>query len=256
VGRGIDRDRARRWVGPLAVALLALTAAQAAVAGEDMIADRPGLGESASAVGRLRVQVETGLAWARLDTDTRGLDLPQGLVRVGLGGSLELRWAAPDWLRSTRPGSTESGWTDTSLGLKWHLAAGGNDLSLRGTVYLPTGSTAWSDENVDPEGSIAWSRDLSAGWSAGATVAARRFGTSVPSVLSPSLSIGRTLGSRTAAFVEYGAILGKSFRPVHLLDFGCTWLPNANTQLDVSAGFGLSAAATHLFVGLGLSRRF
>jgi hypothetical protein len=238
------------------IALIVLFGARAAAAGDEMVADRPGLGESASVVGRWHVQIETGLTWTRVDRDTRAIDRPQALVRVGLGGSLELRWVAPDWLRGAGPGSTESGWTDTSVGLKWHFAAGGNDLSLRGSVYLPTGSTPWSDESVDPEGAVAWSRNLSARWSLGATVGLRRFGASVPSVLSPSLSIGRTLGSRASTFVEYGAIVGKGFRRLHLIDFGCAWLPNAGTQLDLSVGLGLSEAAPDVLLGLGLSRRF
>jgi hypothetical protein len=238
------------------IALIVLVGPRAAAAGDEMIADRPGFGESASVVDRWHVQLETGLTWARVDRDTRALDLPEALVRVGLGGSLEFRWLAPDWLRSARPGSEESGWTDTAVGLKWHFAAGGNDLSVRGTVYLPSGSTAWSDESSDPEVAIAWSRELSAGWSLGATVGLRRFGSSATSVLSPSLSIRHTLGSHASTFGEYGTSVGKGFRPLHLVDLGRAWLPNRDTQLDLSVGLGLSDAAPDCFLGLGFSRRF
>jgi hypothetical protein len=238
------------------IALIVLGGARAVSAGDDLIADRPGFGESASVVGRWQVQIETGLDWTRVDRDTRAFDLPEALVRVGFGGSLELRVLAPDWLRSARPGNVESGWTDTAVGLKWHLAAGGNDLSLRGTIYLPTGSTPWSDERVDPEGAVAWSRDLAAGWSLGATVSLRRFGSSATSVLSPSLSIGHTLGPHASAFVEYGTVAGNGFRPLHQVDCGSAWLPNPDTQLDLSVGVGLSDAAPDVFLGLGFSRRF
>jgi hypothetical protein len=177
-------------------------------------------------------------------------------VRVGLGGSLEFRVLAPDWLRSSGSRGAESGWTDTAVGIKWHLAAGGNDLSLRGTVYLPSGSTRWSDERVDPSGTVAWSRDLSAGWSLGATVSLRRFGFSATNVLSPSVLLGCALGSRASTFVEYGASVGEGHRPLHLVDLGSAWLPNPDTQLDVSVGLGLSEAAPDFFLGLGFSRRF
>ena len=237
------------------IALIVLFGARAATAGDEMIADRPGLGESASVVGRWHVQIETGLTWARVDRDTCAFDLPEALVRVGLGGSLEFRWLAPDWLRSEGSGGAESGWNDTAVGLKWHVAAGDNDLSLRGTLHLPSGSTRWSDESVDPSGAVAWSRDLSAGWSLGATVSLRRFGLSATSVLSPSVSLGHTLGSRASTFVEYGRSW-EGYRPLHLVDFGSAWLPNPDTQLDLSVGLGLSDAAPDFFLGLGFSRRF
>jgi hypothetical protein len=121
------------------IALIVLFGARAAAAGDELIADRPGVGESASVVGRWRVQLETGLTWARVDQDTRAFDLPQALVRLGLGGSLELRMLAPDWLRSAGPGGAESGWADTAVGLKWHVAAGFRPLHLidLGYAWLP-----------------------------------------------------------------------------------------------------------------------
>ena len=136
------------------IALIVLFGARAAAAGDEMIADRPGLGESASVVGRWHVQIETGLTWARVDRDTCAFDLPEALVRVGLGGSLEFRWLAPDWLRSEGPGGAESGWTDTAVGFKWHVAAGDNDLSLRGTLSS-TCRWAWASRMPRPTSSWA-----------------------------------------------------------------------------------------------------
>jgi hypothetical protein len=222
----------------------------------EMVADRPGFGESASVVGRGRVQLETGLTWTRVDREVRVFDLPQALVRIGLGRSLEIRVLASDWLRGEGPGGTESGWSDTSIGFKWHVAQGRNDLSLRGVVYLPNGSTAWSDESTDPEGAVAWSCGLSAEWSLGATVGGRRFGFLATTSLSPSVSIGRTLGPHASTFVEYGASVAEGSRPLHRIDHGYAWLPNPDTQLDMSLGLGLSNAAPDFFLGFGFSRRF
>lgn len=247
----------RRWsVGAVCVAGILLVGTRATAGGDDITADRPGFGESAGVVGRWQVQLETGLAWTRIDAETRVFDIPQALVRVGLGGSFEVRVLAPDWLRSTGPGGARAGWTDMAIGFKGHVAIGGNDLSLRGTAYLPSGSTPWSDENLDPEGAAAWSRDLSAAWSLGATVSLRRFGSSATNVLSPSLSIGRTLGPRASTFVEYGAIVAEGSRPLHRVDHGYAWLLNPDTQLDVSLGLGLSDAAPDFFLAFGCSRRF
>jgi hypothetical protein len=243
-------------VGAVCVAGILRVGTTATAGGDDIAADRPGFGESAAVVGRWQVQLEAGFTWTRVDSESRLFDIPQALVRVGLGGSLELRVLAPDWLRTNGPGGAGSGWTDTAIGFKWHVAIGGNDLSLRGTAYLPSGSTVWSNENLDPEGAVAWSRDLSAGWSLGATVGLRRFGHFATNVLSPSLSIGRTMGPHASTFVEYGASVAEGSRPLHRIDHGYAWLPNPDTQLDVSLGLGLSAAAPDFFLGFGFSRRF
>ena len=52
--------------------------------------------ESANVVGSRHVQVETGLTWTRVNHEARIFDLPQALLRLGLGRSLELRLVAPD----------------------------------------------------------------------------------------------------------------------------------------------------------------
>ena len=221
-----------------------------------LVSDRPGFGEGASAVPPGRVQVETGASWTSVDADTSAADLPQPLLRIGLVNPVELRLLAPDWFHVRVAGQPTSGWADVAVGLKGHVVARGNDLSLRGTLYLPTGSAPFSSERVDPELAIAWSRALSEHWALGATVGVRWLRLAHESLTSPSLSLGRSLGRRGGTFVEYGAILGWRERPVHRLDHGYTWNPGARTQLDVSLGIALSPAADRFFVGAGICHLF
>jgi hypothetical protein len=229
-----------------------------AAAGEDaIVADRPGFGESAAVVPPWRVQVESGGTWTRLEADQHLFDLPEVLLRFGLGARLEVRVVASDWLRSAGEGTTtSSGWSDTGIGFKWLAVAGADQVSLRGVLYVPNGSTPWSDNKVDPEGAVAWSRALSDAWSLGATLSAHRY-TSVPStVVSPSVSLGRALGHNVSTYVEYGASVAKGSLPVQRIDNGYTWLPTADTQLDLSLGIGLSSPAPDFFIGVGVSHRF
>jgi Putative MetA-pathway of phenol degradation len=220
------------------------------------VVDRPGFGESASAVEPGHLQVETGLNWTRLDADTTSEDGPELLLRIGLVRSIELRLVAPDWSRATSSGAHASGWADLSVGVKGHLAAAGHDLSLRATVYLPSGSSGFSSERRDPELAVAWTHPLTGPWSLGATVSQRWFRLDRRSLVSPSVSLSRGLGARAGSFVEYGASLGTGERPVHRLDHGYTWNPGARTQLDVSVGIALSTAAPDFFVGAGVCHRF
>lgn len=239
-------------------AVLLLTAAGAAPGDEPpLVADRPGFGESANTVPKGRVQAEAGATWTRIDGETSTADLPALLVRVGLLGPLELRLLAPDYLRTRSHGGTTTGWSDMAVGLKAHLASvSGSDFSLRATADLPTGSSDLTAKLVDPEAALAWSLSVSERWSLGATMAARRSRSDRRTLLSPSFSVGRTLGEHVATFLEYGATAGEGIHPLHRLDHGYTWLVNARTQLDASLGVALSAAAPDFFLGVGWCRRF
>jgi hypothetical protein len=202
------------------------------------------------------VLVETGASWTRVDDETSAADLPQLLLRIGLVKPVELSVQAPDWFHVRVAGLATSGWADVAVGLKGHVVAGKNDLSLRGTLYLPSGTVSISSERVDPELSIAWSRALSEHWALGSTVSVRWLRLVPQTLTSPSLSLGRSLGRRGGTFVEYGATFGRGERPVHRLDHGYTWNLTERTQLDASLGFALSPAADRLFVAAGICHFF
>lgn len=202
------------------------------------------------------MQIETGVTWTWVGDDATLFDRPEALVRVGVGQSLELRLTTPDWFHAGGPENTGSGWSDTTLGVRWHVGVGGSDLALRGTVYLGLGSLGQSDRRAEPEAALSCSRDLSEPWSVGATVSARRLRLVASTLVSPSLSIQRSLGARGSTFLEYGVSVGHGLPPLHSLDHGYAWLVGLDTQVDVSVGVGLSAAAPHFFVAFGFSRRF
>jgi hypothetical protein len=252
-----------RWPGRLTVrrrglsVAAAILAAVATARADDIEADRPGFGESASVVERGRVQLESGVAWTRLGGAASVLDVPELVARFGVGASLEMRLQGVDWLRARGTAAgTRSGWADTAVGIRWQPLAGAHDLSLRGVLFLPIGSTGFSDGKVDPEGAVSWAHGMGGGWSASATVSARRFSSLETTVLSPAFSLERAIGSRGSTFVEYGGNLADTSAPLHQVDHGYTWRPNPDTQLDVSVGFGLSRPAPDFFVAVGFSRRF
>jgi hypothetical protein len=242
----------------IAVAAVLLPAAARAAPGDEpaFTADRPGFGESANTVPRGRVQAEAGATWTRIDPSESATDFPALLVRVGLVGPVELRVLAPDYVRDRTSGRTDTGWSDTAVGLKAHLGSfRGSDFSLRATAYVPTGSAKLTAHRVEPEAAVAWSCGLSERWSLGATVGARRLRLAHQTTTSPSVSLGRTLSEHVATFVEYGGSFAPGFHS-HRLDHGYTWLVNAHTQLDASLGVALSRAAPDFFVGVGFCRRF
>jgi hypothetical protein len=221
-----------------------------------IVADRPGFGESASVVVRYRLQVETGASATWVGSDSTVLDAPQTLLRLGLPGSLEVRVGVPDRVDAHGSAEDTAGWTDLTVGVKGHVGVRGNDVSLRATAYLPTGSIALTSDRLDPELAVAWSRSLSGPWSLGATVSQRWLRRLDESFTSPSVSFGRSLGESASTFVEYGAVLSPDSAPVNRFDHGYAWNPGPRTQVDVSLGIVLSRAPTTFFVGAGFCHRF
>ena len=158
----------------LVVASLLLVAAVPARGDEPaIVADRPGFGESANVVVRYRLQVETGAAPRGSATTRPCSTLRRRSLRLGLPGSLEVRVGVPDRVDAHGSGEDTTGWTDVTVGVKGHVAVRGNDVSLRATAYIPTGSMALTSDRLDPELAVAWSRSLSGPWSLGATVSQR-----------------------------------------------------------------------------------
>jgi hypothetical protein len=237
------------------VASLLLVAASPARCDEPpLVADRPGFGESASAVARGHLQLEAGASWLHEASDSV-LDAPELLARAGLAEGLELRVGAPDWTDVRAGGGHRSGWTDLSVGLKGHWTLAGDDLALRATAYLPTGSSELTSGTADPELALAWSHALSGPWSLAATVSQRWLREVGQSLTSPSFSVGRTLGAAAGTFVEYGAIASHGEPPIHRFDHGYTWTPRPDTQLDVSLGVVLVRGDATFFVAAGLCHR-
>ena len=67
--------------------------------------------------------------------------------------------------------------------------------------------------------------------------------------------IDRQLTKTWDAFVEYAGDFPEQGGPRHLIHFGTAWKPTAHQQLDLHAGWGLSAAAVDHFIGVGYSFR-
>jgi Putative MetA-pathway of phenol degradation len=246
--------------GPgLVVLMLLLTLATTPSRADDeatLVADRPGFGESASAVLPRHVQAETGATWTLLGEDATSADGPELLLRMGLSRNVELRVVAPDRFRFRGGDASSGGWSDSSVGIKRHVAVGASDFAVRGTLNLPTGSAGLSSNRLDPEVAVAWSRGLPGRWSLGATVDTRWIRLRHQTLGSPSVSLGARLGPRLSTFLEYGATVGHGNFAVHRIDHGYTWAASRHTQLDASVGVGLSASAPDFFVEAGFCHLF
>ena len=258
----------------LVVALLGLSMLTAARA-DAISTDRPDVVESSDVVGRGRVQIETGFQSER-DVDggfrTRTRTTPT-LLRIGIQDALELRLET-DGLTLSRSdgaapaaGSSQRGWSDVALGVKWHVQDGDEGNGVPGMAWLlhldaDTGSSAFRGQGIRPSlrfvGEWELAHEMSVGVMPGLVLdrnaEGRRF---VAGILAVTLGKGWTPAWRS--FVELAAQQIASKRnggSVVTFDAGATYLVNDALQLDVSLSRGLTREAPDLAWGVGASFRF
>ena len=222
--------------------------------------DRPAVTDSSAVVPSGMLQVENGV----LDTGNQGhntLDLPEALIRVGIGPSTELRFTAPDYYQnSVTPGGLASGFGDLAVGIKQQLrtAQGGFEVAAVVSLSFPTGAAAISSHGYDPSFQLPWSRPLSTNWTVAGMLSIY-----VPTADGAHMVVGestvlldRQLTKAWDAFTEYAGDFPQAGGPRHLLHFGTAYKVRARQQVDLHVGIGLSAAAVDHFVGVGYSFRF
>jgi hypothetical protein len=251
------------WPALLVVVVVPLAKAQAPDAGSasaTIATDRPAVTDSSAVVPNSVFQAENGV----LDTGGQGqrtLDFPETLLRVGIGPSTELRFTAPDYYRdSAAPAGPRSGFADLAAGIKQQLHSGPDGFEVAAVVSLsfPSGAAAISSHGYDPSFQLPWSHKLSSNWTAAGMLSIY-----VPTqngshrvVGESTFLLDRQLTQAWDAFTEYAGDFPQAGGPRHLLHFGTAYKIRPRQQLDLHAGFGLSAAAVDHFVGVGYSFSF
>lgn len=126
---------------------------------EPIDTDGPDYVESAEAVGKHHVQVETGVSVERThhdDKNTRAITTPT-LLRIGLSDVLEARIETDGqtWEKSYDERTTHKGQADTAIGLKWHvqdhdMSSGKPSIAFLTHFDLPTGTHGFEGKGVRP----------------------------------------------------------------------------------------------------------
>jgi len=243
----------------LSTALLQ-SAAQAAPASEapELETDRPDFTESSLVVPQGSLQLESGFTYER-GGGLRTFGGPELLLRWGVSRKTEVRIGSPSYFQ-VRSRQRISGFGGTYVGLKQQLGPlrGGWEAALIPAVTLPTGSRELGGKSVEPELKAVWARALGGPWSLSGMFAFywpegvrdRNF------TFQPTISLGRALGERWGAFLEYAGQLPEQGGDAHLIHHGYTYSPSRLTQIDLHFGFGLTRAAPDFFIGAGYSVRF
>ena len=262
-----------RWL--MAGALL-VAAGVPALAADEMATDRPDFVESSDVVGKGRLQIETSVAGERDRADgltARVLSTPT-LLRLGVSEDLELRVETDGRLRSSvRDDATgvrvvERGWSDTAVGVKWHLRDGDEKTASPGIALLlhadlDSGSAAFRGKGVRPSARVVFEWELADDWSFGAMPGLfvdrndddKRYVGAIAAV-----TVGRDwLQGRLHGFVELAGQRLASRRnggSVVTGDVGVSWKITPTLQVDAALFKGLNRDAPDLGWTTGLSVKF
>lgn len=264
----------RNAAGLVALTSLMLAAPLPASAADDTIAtDRPDFVESSDVVGKGRFQIETSLAWERdksggLKARTRSTPT---LLRIGTGEDWELRFETDGALRARVDNAgvvfRERGWSDLSVGVKWHVAEGDEETGKPGIAWLfhvdvDSGSSAFRGQGLRPSVRMVAEWDLPGGWSAGVMPGiytdrneqGKRF---VGGILAAVL--GKSITEKLRGFVEVSAqqiASSKNGGSLVTFDTGLAYLLADNMQVDMAVSRGLNKTSPDLSWTVGFSAKF
>lgn len=253
-----------RLMAALAIAMSTLSVP--VMASDDPIAtDRPDFVESSNVVGKGRLQVEGSLA---VERDKRGGTRQTAwstptLVRFGVSENVELRVESdgPVRLRSDTPGSaitTERGYADASLGLKWHAMDARDNLPSMAVLLhadLSSGSAAFREQGTRPSARVVaeWELpdDFSFGIMPGLGYQRENGVFGIVGIVA-----GKSFTERWRGFVElsspYIARSGKGGSEA-FLTVGSAYLLKRHIQLDAALSRGLNSRTPDLSFTVGLS---
>jgi hypothetical protein len=259
--------------GLLVLALAAMAAGAARADDEPIATDRPDFVESSDVVGKGRLQLETSLAFERDrqgGVKTRLAGTPT-LLRIGVAETWELRMETDGRLRldTDSGGATvrERGWSDLSVGVKWHQRDGDEEAGTPGLAWLvhldvDSGSGTFRGQGLRPSLRMVAEWELPGGWSAGVMPGlyrdrdeqGRHF---VGAILAGV--VGKSFTEKLRGFLELsGQQLASAGHGGKLitLDTGLAYLLTRDLQLDVAVSRGINKNAPDLAWTVGLSARY
>ena len=226
-------------------------------AAEPISTDRPSFANSSVVVPKGAFQAENGFQ-ATHSQRQYSFDGPETSLRFGVADKTELRLFAPNYFWDVPPESS-SGFGDLTIGVKRQLGPVRQfDVSVIVFLSLPSGSDALSSHGYDPGVQLAWSRKLSAKWTAAGQLAvySPTQGNTRNVTGESTLLFDRQFTHSCDGFAEYVGDFPQHGGPRHLMHTGGVCKLSANHQIDVHAGVGLSSAAADHFIGIGYSFRF
>lgn len=237
-----------------AALVFALAVALPLVADDLINADRPGIADSSTTVGRGTFQAELGVERDDMPDRSRVTTTPL-LLRYGLSKNLELRVETDGRESATIDGAHEGGYAPVAAGVKWHFADAPS-LGIIGSIAPKSGSGVFRSERIADELRLAADINLGEKWSLNPNVGVSHEETTGATA---ALTVQYNLSDRFNVFVDGGYEHPQERGGTYSLnlDAGTAYIVGRNTQLDFSLGWGGHGAdVPRVWWAAGISRRF
>lgn len=235
------------------VAALALTLPCTVQAGDNPGYDRPGLGFTPAVLHAGDITWEQGLPdWSRASSASTSQYTADALLRVGLGGPLELQLGGS--YNRLEPGG-QDGRGDTTVGLKFALPAhDALSWGLLGSVEFTDGSRAFRSHRRQYLLGADLNWQLDSGNALGAYLQDVRGGGRDSQLLAVSAS--RALSANWNGYVEVAGEHDPQAGGGSMAGAGLAWQATPRVQLDGSFRHRLAGHADRWEAGLGVSVYF
>ena len=220
--------------------------------------DRPDQTESPFTVPKKHLQIETGVAFEKIDGENNSYTYPTVLLKYGVNDIFELR-LIPEYVTSHIQTVKYSGFTPLTVGFKTRLAEEKGILpmlSFIGHLSIPAAAsknfkTSW----YAPSFRFTMQHTLSQKVSLGYNIGAEWNGETPDPAFIYTLTTGYSLSEKLGAYFEmYGFLIQKSISD-HRVDGGLSYLLKNNMMIDISGGFGINKYAPEYYVATGFSVR-
>lgn len=222
--------------------------------------DRPSVGTSPDILSPRSVQMESGVNLA-YGSKNYAADLPESLVRIGIGLRSEIRFTSPNLMRQSyaAAGSALMQAQDMAFSMKVGLAEPNSILPKTGLLALscPSGNKNQTSGSYDPIVGLIWEQVIPHGFTIIENLEAQHTSVSSSRVTNwlPSVLIERSFSPKLSWFAEYAPTFSMHAATLHIVDGGLIYTATSNSQFDLRVGYQNDSAGLHNILSFGYSLR-
>ena len=226
--------------------------------------DRPDQTESAVLVPKKWLQFEFGIGKQENKPGNIGFLHPTLLSKYGLNKRIEFRLittlATNHFYNGSAVKQKESGLEPVELGAKIALWEENKLLPKTSLIFhfaIPRlASKKFRADKLAPNFRFTMQNSITNNIALGYNLGAEWDGYNKEATWIYTFAPGINIGEKWYGYVEAFGFISKKGEPQHSLDAGIAYYVTPNLKLDLSSGFGISAAAPDWYVAFGWSVRF
>ena len=224
-------------------------------------ADRPGLADASTVVGKGWLQVETGFQWEEHPGQTAAF-FPT-LFRIGLADRFEARFEGNTFVTVSAEDQRQSGLAPASIGFEWLVSRRSGrrpGLGIIGRVSPAWGTGDFVSRHVTSDARLAADWDFADHWSLNPNVGVAAYEADAGDFVAGLLALTLAFAPRDGVswFVDSGVQMPEAEGGTTsvVVDGGVAYICGRNWQVDLSAGTRVHGeTAPHPFVAIGLAYR-